>query len=378
MSWGKGLEGFWWALSHPGFAGGAAFLIVLLAGAVLAMWATRAFAFPWSGIGDDLESFEDVVAFLRLWWFPIILFAVCGVLLLIYFWPAIDPPKPQPPGLAAAVSELKRAIEKASERLPDGEVRRQLDRIEASLRQLSAQQPVSPPPELRGAIRDLASALDRLAGAMGGLEPGKAADKVVQAIGEAATKLAAAFAGSDQTKGLAAVASELQEIRKYIASIAAAPAPPDLAKPLATIAGELHETGAGVSRPLETIASRLQATESDVARIAAAPAPPDPAEPLAAITGQLRAIDRDMPKITPPPAPPEAANSKPPPPKPENRPPLGRGARGQPVKELQQKLRLRPDDGIFGTATERAVRRFQHDHELVPDGIVGPLTWAAL
>jgi hypothetical protein len=45
----------------------------MLAGAVLlVMRAMRAFAFPWSGIGEDLESFEDAVAFLRLWWFPII------------------------------------------------------------------------------------------------------------------------------------------------------------------------------------------------------------------------------------------------------------------------------------------------------------------
>lgn len=35
-------------------------------------------------------------------------------------------------------------------------------------------------------------------------------------------------------------------------------------------------------------------------------------------------------------------------------------------------------DGIYGPRTERAVRIWQRDHGLLPDGIVGPLTWAAM
>ncbi len=52
------------------------------------------------------------------------------------------------------------------------------------------------------------------------------------------------------------------------------------------------------------------------------------------------------------------------------------------VKELQQLLTedgLALDvDGFFGRETERAVRAYQHEHEIEIDGIVGPLTWAAL
>jgi len=35
-------------------------------------------------------------------------------------------------------------------------------------------------------------------------------------------------------------------------------------------------------------------------------------------------------------------------------------------------------DGLFGRDTESAVKRFQHEHGLCDDGVVGPLTWAAL
>lgn len=63
-------------------------------------------------------------------------------------------------------------------------------------------------------------------------------------------------------------------------------------------------------------------------------------------------------------------------------PVLHRGARGEAVVELQKKLRehfpLLAVDGEFGAATETAVSRFQADHHLVIDGIVGAATWAAL
>jgi peptidoglycan hydrolase-like protein with peptidoglycan-binding domain len=61
----------------------------------------------------------------------------------------------------------------------------------------------------------------------------------------------------------------------------------------------------------------------------------------------------------------------------EGRPTLRRGARGDLVAQLQTGLKL-PADGLFGPGTEAALRQFQRDHGLVPDGIVGPRTWALL
>jgi len=59
---------------------------------------------------------------------------------------------------------------------------------------------------------------------------------------------------------------------------------------------------------------------------------------------------------------------------------LKRGSTGPLVKALQEALGLPPQDrtGYFGPMTEQAVRRFQVDHGLTVDGIVGPETAAAL
>jgi hypothetical protein len=52
------------------------------------------------------------------------------------------------------------------------------------------------------------------------------------------------------------------------------------------------------------------------------------------------------------------------------------------VKELQTDLNRFgfniAVDGVFASETEAAVHQFQMDHGLVPDGVVGPQTWAAL
>jgi peptidoglycan hydrolase-like protein with peptidoglycan-binding domain len=47
------------------------------------------------------------------------------------------------------------------------------------------------------------------------------------------------------------------------------------------------------------------------------------------------------------------------------------------VKDAQRKLGVTAS-GTFDAATETAVRQFQRNHGLVPDGIIGPRTWATL
>lgn len=59
------------------------------------------------------------------------------------------------------------------------------------------------------------------------------------------------------------------------------------------------------------------------------------------------------------------------------RPTIRRGAQGDLVKQMQRKLKLTAD-GVFGPATEAAVRAFQRKLKLVPDGIVGPVSWRAI
>ena len=54
-----------------------------------------------------------------------------------------------------------------------------------------------------------------------------------------------------------------------------------------------------------------------------------------------------------------------------------RGMRGAPVKRLQERLGIAAD-GIFGSATEKAVRDFQKSAGLAVDGIAGPDTFTAL
>ena len=71
------------------------------------------------------------------------------------------------------------------------------------------------------------------------------------------------------------------------------------------------------------------------------------------------------------------------PPTPSNCPTLSIGSRGASVQQAQQLLRNAgfdpgPIDGIFGSRTQAAVIAFQRSKNLVPDGIIGIMTWTAL
>lgn len=59
-------------------------------------------------------------------------------------------------------------------------------------------------------------------------------------------------------------------------------------------------------------------------------------------------------------------------------PVLRQGATGDHVREVQRLLGGLIVDGQFGPRTRAAVVTYQREHELRPDGIVGPMTWAAL
>lgn len=67
-----------------------------------------------------------------------------------------------------------------------------------------------------------------------------------------------------------------------------------------------------------------------------------------------------------------------------SRPTLRKGRRGVEVSYLQQLLNdagCSPEieeDGLFGSATQAAVLDYQVAHDLPVDGVVGPMTWAAL
>lgn len=64
-------------------------------------------------------------------------------------------------------------------------------------------------------------------------------------------------------------------------------------------------------------------------------------------------------------------------PPPPTRPELRQGANGPSVVTLQDALNVTAD-GIFGPRTRAAVIAFQKSRDLLPDGVVSRMTWAAL
>lgn len=53
------------------------------------------------------------------------------------------------------------------------------------------------------------------------------------------------------------------------------------------------------------------------------------------------------------------------------------GARGNITKWIQEQVHT-DADGIFGSGTEEAVKKYQKEHNLIADGIIGENTWRAL
>ena len=58
--------------------------------------------------------------------------------------------------------------------------------------------------------------------------------------------------------------------------------------------------------------------------------------------------------------------------------PLAVGITSASVTLVQQKLKVSPVTGYYGTITQAAVQKFQQDNGLEVDGQVGPLTWARI
>ena len=101
---------------------------------------------------------------------------------------------------------------------------------------------------------------------------------------------------------------------------------------------------------------------------------PDPSFDMTAFRASVAAI---MAGTAPPPVLIPAAEPPAQPGGPPGRPTLRRNSKGDLVKQIQAKLGVE-QVGNFGPKTEAAVRAFQRSKGLVPDGIVGPKTWAAL
>lgn len=57
---------------------------------------------------------------------------------------------------------------------------------------------------------------------------------------------------------------------------------------------------------------------------------------------------------------------------------IKRGDKGNEVKQIQNKLGVKPADSNFGKITEAAVKKFQKEHGLNEDGQVGKATWNAI
>ena len=195
----------------------AAAIAVCLAIIVLtafAMSALRAWAFPWSGIGEDVESFEDLGAVLRLVSAPIAAVILAGALAWC-FWPHQKPTKPDPCSgcvntgktaetassgpssaeLAAAIGALTQAIKN----LPpqhnvepgNAEILPRLAAIESSLHDVLARLPAGDAKDVVAELRKLTTAVDAVQNAIRQAPPPASGEMIKSALDAAATKLSA-------------------------------------------------------------------------------------------------------------------------------------------------------------------------------------------
>lgn len=99
----------------------------------------------------------------------------------------------------------------------------------------------------------------------------------------------------------------------------------------------------------------------------------DPCFDMSQFRASVAAVMNDIasPLVLIPAAEPSSSGGSP------GRPTLRRGANSDFVQQVQTKVGMTVT-GHFDPLTEAAVRAFQRKHNLVPDGIVGPKTWAVL
>lgn len=57
-------------------------------------------------------------------------------------------------------------------------------------------------------------------------------------------------------------------------------------------------------------------------------------------------------------------------------PTIKKGSRGETVAKWQRMIGVTPVDGNFGSGTDAATRKWQSDHGLTSDGVVGVASWA--
>lgn len=162
---------------------------------------------------------------------------------------------------------------------------------------------------------------------------------------------------------------------------------------LADLSTEAAPAESAPVSPADTAAappsSEATPADSEPAPPAPSPAPPEDATappapeatpaPTPAAEAPTPTPAAETPDAADNPAEPEAADAA----DPVDLPILRLGMQGPAVERLQERLKALgfytgAIDGIFGNATKTAVETAQRNYDIEPDGVVGPVTWAAL